>query len=327
VNDTSEKGHGGYASLCFLSYNRPKFLQTAIRTAAENAGAPCEVIVHDDGSSDSEVYNLITDLQMDGFISTAIFNAEGHNQGQGVALNRMFNIASGDPIIKLDQDLIFEPDWLAKVNDLLWRNPRVGLLGLFKYWHDPVDWRKTGLDRGVVSDGLSYHSHICGSGFALPRRVWRALGPFEEHSAAFAEDADMQRRVFESAVWDCALPDQDLVRNQGFGIGPSTVVPAIGQVATFNTGPKLVVGEYPARVEVEPKDCISGRTGVVEPSFEVELTGMAERMSEVRLCVESFHPIDIGNYEGPVHCTAHPEGHACVTALYRRAPGTMGVVE
>jgi hypothetical protein len=43
--------------------------------------------------------------------------------------------------------------------------------------------------------------------------------------------------------------------------------------------------------------------------------------------VESFHPIDIGNYEGPVHCTAHPEGHACVTALYRRAPGTMGVVE
>jgi glycosyltransferase involved in cell wall biosynthesis len=257
-------GEGGYASLCFLSYNRPRFLEEAIRTAADNANAPCEVIVHDDGSSDSEVYNLITDLQMDGYISTAIFNAEGHNQGQGVALNRLFNIASGDPIIKLDQDLIFEPNWLRKVNHLLRRNPRAGLLGLFKYEHDPVDYRKTRIHTDAPCDGLDWHTHICGSGFALPRVVWETLGPFEEHSAAFAEDADMQRRVFESETWDCALPYVDLVRNQGFGIGPSTVVPAVGQVATFNTGPKLVVGEYPARVEVEPSDCISEQTGVIE---------------------------------------------------------------
>lgn len=42
----------------------------------------------------------------------------------------------------------------------------------------------------------------------------------------------------------------------------------------------------------------------------------------VRLCVDSFHPIDPGNYAGPIHCTAHPEGHACVTALWERLPET-----
>jgi hypothetical protein len=42
----------------------------------------------------------------------------------------------------------------------------------------------------------------------------------------------------------------------------------------------------------------------------------------VRLCVQSLHPIHPGNYAGPIHCTAHPDGHACVTALYERVPDT-----
>lgn len=42
----------------------------------------------------------------------------------------------------------------------------------------------------------------------------------------------------------------------------------------------------------------------------------------VRLCVQSLHPIDPGNYDGPIHCTAHVEGTACVTALYERVPST-----
>jgi hypothetical protein len=47
----------------------------------------------------------------------------------------------------------------------------------------------------------------------------------------------------------------------------------------------------------------------------------------VRLCVESYHPIDVGNYEGPIHCTAHPHGTPCVTALYRRVPETTVTAE
>lgn len=40
----------------------------------------------------------------------------------------------------------------------------------------------------------------------------------------------------------------------------------------------------------------------------------------IRLCTETHHPIDPGNYEGPVHCLAHPHGHECETALYARWP-------
>lgn len=240
-----------HASLCFLSYNRPDFLSQAISTAML-ADAPVEIIVHDDGSTDDRLLDYLNRMQRGGLISSLILNPPGHNQGQGTALNRMFGMATGDPIIKLDQDLIFQAGWLHRVNQIL-RDDRVGLLGLFKYEHEPVDWRKTVIpDSEFFGDpdfdapkGYSFHTHICGSGFALPRRVWEELGPFEEHSDAFAEDADMQRRVHERGGWFNALPDEDLVANQGFGPGPSTVVfqdetveGGIG-VAKIHHGPKV----------------------------------------------------------------------------------------
>lgn len=230
-----------FASCCLLSYNRPQFLATAVESLIANANAPLELIIHDDGSSDPEVHRLLDGFLESGKASTVIRNPPGHNQGQGIALNRMFTMAKGDPIIKLDQDLIFQPDWLAKVNSVLYDNaaknrstgmdgikrqdwqPLIGLLGLFHYHHDPVASMKCKINQ---FPGWQSHTHICGSGFAVRRATWRKLGPFEEHSDAFSEDWDFQRRVTASKDFVCALPDNDLVTNQGFGVGPSTVVVA-----------------------------------------------------------------------------------------------------
>jgi glycosyltransferase involved in cell wall biosynthesis len=235
-----------HATLCILSYNRPQFLPQCIETARE-AGVPLEIIVHDDGSTNGELLSYLYQAHADGLISTLILNAPGYNQGQGVALNRMFSMATGDPIVKVDHDLIFQPGWMVKVNEIL-AGGNVGLLGLFKYWQEPVDWRKT-----VITDvelesryrflrkpiGFSYHTHICGSAMVIPRKVYEALGPFEEHSDAFAEDWAYQKRVHESLNWFCALPDEDLVENIGFGIGPSTVVVGEGIVQKIQKEPRI----------------------------------------------------------------------------------------
>lgn len=236
-----------HVSLCFLSFNRHDFITKAIRTAVQHAGEPVEVIVHDDGSH-APARERLVELMDEGLVSTLILNPIGHNQGQGVALNRMFRSASGDIIFKLDQDLVFKPGWLSTVRQIL-RDDRVGLLGLFRYLHDPVDARKTQLALPVAlrpgtmartAQLHDFHTHICGSGFAMPREVWETLGPFEEHSDAFAEDWRMQRNVYESEPWDCALPLTDLVDNIGFGIGPSTIALAGDRVQTINHGPRLV---------------------------------------------------------------------------------------
>lgn len=216
----------GFASLCVLSYERPAFLAECLNTLRD-AGYPYELLVHDDGSR-SEVANALRGWVEDGEISTLVTNPPGHNQGQGVALNRMFHMAAGDPMVKLDQDLVFEPGWLARVIELFEAGERagpqetsLGLLGGFHYHHDPCNSTKTLIEQ---HDGWSSRTHILGSFMAVRRDCWQDHGPFDEHSEAFSEDWDFQNRVTRGPWWCCGLPDEDLVTNQGFGIGRSTVV-------------------------------------------------------------------------------------------------------
>lgn len=244
-----------FATCCILSYERPEFLEEMLGTMVAHAAYPMEVIVHDDGSTNTHTRQWLHELVGIGAISTLIENPPGHNQGQGIALNRMFGMAKGDYIIKLDQDLLFKPNWLARAVEILDRNadeadrnsdiphefPEIGLLGLFKYEHEPVDYRKT------LQEDFGFwekHTHICGSGFVMTRRAWEEFGPFEERSAAFAEDYDMQCRVSDRRGWACGLPPEDLVANQGFGLGPSTVVvqKENGELTSrdIQTGPRLV---------------------------------------------------------------------------------------
>jgi glycosyltransferase involved in cell wall biosynthesis len=234
------------ASLCFLSFERPEFLRTAIDTALAGVDEPVELIVHDDGSTNRDLLKYLYTIHQRGEVSSLILNAPGCNQGQGVALNRMFKMAIGDIIIKLDQDLIFQPGWLARVREIL-ADDRVGLLGFFKYWHDPVNWQQTiitdthllagdfrkdavgavrPMDQADLPRGYSFHTHICGSAFAIRRDIWEDFGPFQERWTSFGEDWQFQKDIHDHPSFFNALPDDDLVANQGFGVGPSTVVVA-----------------------------------------------------------------------------------------------------
>jgi len=216
-----------YASICFLSYNRPEFLAEAVESAKRNAGFPCEVIVHDDGSDD-RTWATVSRLLRSGEISRVVANPPGRNEGVGAAFNRAAAVATGDYLIKMDQDLLFQPNWLSKTVDVLEADPQIGAMGLFKYDVDPVDWRKMELDEPTAPQVacVPYHyvKDFVGSAIAMTRAVWDVFGPWPEHSDAFAEDVEFK---LDTLVRDgglrLALPDEDLAHNRGFGVGPSTV--------------------------------------------------------------------------------------------------------
>lgn len=243
----------GFATACVLSYNRRQFVAEALKTMVEGADYPLEVIVHDDGSTDPHLRDYLRTLVDGGFISTLIENPPGHNQGQGVALNRMFAMAQGDPIIKLDQDLLFKPGWLKQCVDILEANKReveegtqdkrIGVLGLHRYFAPPVNYADMHIrDMGVGETMWEEHTDFVGSSLVVPREVWEAYGPFEQHSEAFAEDREFKFRVRDEGDLALALPKPvDLAENQGFGVGPSTVVVDHGKVATIHKHPHLAV--------------------------------------------------------------------------------------
>jgi glycosyltransferase involved in cell wall biosynthesis len=221
-----------------LSYNRPEFLSRSVLSMIQNADEPFELIVHDDGSKDAVDMRVVLDWLQYVVGATVIRNAPGHNQGQGVALNRMFGMATGDPIYKLDHDLTYKPGWLSRSKRLILGNPKIGLLGLFHYYYEPCDSRRT-----LIEDHEEWSSrtHILGSAFGVRRHCWDWLGPFDEHRADFGEDWWFQKRVTASRDYCCALPRRDLVENFGFGIGPSTVNVAANTLQEIYTQPYLIV--------------------------------------------------------------------------------------
>ncbi len=252
----------GFASCCLLSYNRPDFVREAIVSAVGNAGFPLEMIVHDDGSS-PETLAVLMELRDAGLISTLMLNASGHNEGQGIALNRMFWAAKGDPIVKMDHDLQFAPNWLARSVDLLSENqreidassttgwpgegcqPQIGALGLFKYHAEPVVWQEM-FDANWACGGIEWEEHkdFVGSAMVIPRVAWEEFGPFEERSPAFAEDAVFKQAIRRASGWCNALFPEDLAVNVGFGVGPSTVVvqgPNGPEPSKIHDGPKVIL--------------------------------------------------------------------------------------
>lgn len=254
------------ASVCVLSYERLHFLKECLSTMMIHADDDFELIVHDDGSEDPELREWLLQMSNEGVISTLLMNSPGWNEGQGIAMNRMAAVAKGDPIIKCDQDLIFRPGWLKKVNEILHRNqnldrsvcfaggecvrepddvcqiaceeapPLIGALGIFKYHHPPVEFEEMLLR--MYNDWSEVQDFV-GSFIAMPRMAWEMFGPWEERSAAFAEDNAYKLDLTKIEGWCCALTNEDLAVNQGFGIGPSTLVLEGHKVKEIKDGPRL----------------------------------------------------------------------------------------
>jgi glycosyltransferase involved in cell wall biosynthesis len=238
-----------FASVCILSFERLQFLRQCISSLVATADYPFELIVHDDGSEDLPLRHYLHEMVEAGVISTLIMNPPGWNQGQGIAVNRMFSAARGDILVKMDQDMTFQPGWLSECAKVLEMNykahfeqdtpePRIGALGLFRYHAEPVQWRDM-----FITDWVTYHEvkDFVGSVIVIPRDAWQAFGPWEERSAAFAEDHGFKMKLTASDTHCCALMPTDLAANHGFGVGPSTLVVAEDTVREIKPGPKVFI--------------------------------------------------------------------------------------
>jgi GT2 family glycosyltransferase len=154
-------------------------------------------------------------------ISHLLMQPPGHNEGVGEAVRKCFAVAQGSLLIKVDQDLVYVPQWLKTTRDILDGDDHVGAVGMFPYHHDPCDVEKTRVLDGE-RDGHFYVTDFVGSCFAIPRHVYEEAGPIETHSTSFSEDVGLKDRI-RRAGYELALPDEALAVNVGFGYGPSTV--------------------------------------------------------------------------------------------------------
>ena len=134
-------------SVLMPSYNHEHYVEQAVDSVLGGSFSELELIVVDDGSTDSTVERLraVEDSRMEVHVQ--------HNQGAHVAFNRALDLARGEVVFLINSDDRFKPDRIASLVTRLLEGDSVAVaswielidhdgqaLGVKHAWHDLPPW-------------------------------------------------------------------------------------------------------------------------------------------------------------------------------------------
>ena len=181
-------------SVVIPTYNQASYLGECIDSVLAQSYGPIEIVVVDDGSTDTTP-DVLT--RYDGRIRSI----RQQNQGAASALNHGIAASRGAYVCWLSSDDAFAPDKIARQVAAFAADPSLGLSftgfdtvdadGRFKADRSDIPWRHPDL---LVS--VFWANPINGSTVMMPREVIDDIGPFDETLRADV-DAEMWFRVLE----------------------------------------------------------------------------------------------------------------------------------
>jgi glycosyltransferase involved in cell wall biosynthesis len=183
--------------------NAEKTIAAAIKSILAQTYAEMELLIADDGSSDSS--SAIVRSFDDRRICLV-----GHTDSRGIGhrLNELIGLSRGTYIARMDADDIALPERLATQVDYLDDHGTVDLVG-----SAVVVFRDNGQSSGIIAGPMS-HEMICRRpclGFVLPhpswmgKREWFLAHPYQS-CADGAEDQQLLFRTYRTSTFAC-LPD------------------------------------------------------------------------------------------------------------------------
>ncbi len=120
--DKDNKTHK-FTSIIILTYNKLEYTKLCIESIRKFTKKGCfEIIVVDNASSDETVKWLTEQEDI-----IAILNDE--NKGFPAGCNQGIEIARGESVLLLNNDVIVSPYWLSNLNDALWSSEEIGAVG------------------------------------------------------------------------------------------------------------------------------------------------------------------------------------------------------
>lgn len=187
----SNTSHGPLVSMVICNYNYGRFIRSAISSALAQTYKNIEIIVVDDGSTDS------SRAAIDEFVLTGAVKAiYQNNEGQYSAYNAGFAASSGDIVMFLDADDIYRPEAARVVVASMhagtakahFRLSFIGPQGEERDGHTPRRLSSGAMGHLLATKGLLYSS-APGSGNAYAREALTDLFPLpvtqDKHGADF----------------------------------------------------------------------------------------------------------------------------------------------
>jgi len=191
------------ASIVIPSWNQADLLAATLRSLRTQTFRDFETIVVDNGSTDGTAARLAAEFPEVRCLALP------ENRGFAPATNLGLQAARGAVLVCLNNDVECEPDWLARLVDVLDRMPEVGSVaskmldakrpGILDAAGDTMSLVAWNVGRGE-RDGPRYAEpreilSACAGAAAYRREVFETVGWFDERYFAWFEDVDLGLRA------------------------------------------------------------------------------------------------------------------------------------
>jgi len=177
-------------------FNTHTYLDQTILSVRSQTLPDIEIIVVDDGSTNSETIAFLDNLGSD------VKLIRQANRGLPAARNIGFAAAQGDFILPLDADDWLEPSCAAELIELLARHPDLA----FAFSHMQME----GEGRGVLAKDYNFFEQLflnqlpyC---MMLRKKVWRDIGGYDESMRRGYEDWEFNIRLGDAGYFGAVVP-------------------------------------------------------------------------------------------------------------------------
>jgi len=200
-------------SIIVVNWNGGAYLEECLSSLENQTYAPVEILVVDNGSTDSsrEVLNRYPQIRI-------IWNST--NRGFGPANNQALAESHGEMVAFVNNDTVLEPNWLARIVGPMTTNPEVGMCAgktLSYFHHEIIDntghllyWDGVNRGRGRMQkdegqfDSIEKALFPSGCACLYRAEMLRQIGCFDEDFYLYGDDTELGLRA-RLAGWDCAF--------------------------------------------------------------------------------------------------------------------------
>ena len=191
-------------SVIMSVYNGEKFISEAIKSILNQTLTDFEVIVINDGSTDS------TPEILKHFCDRRLRIIEQSNKGLTMSLNRGIRAARGEFIARMDADDLSEPTRLARELEVLDGDTSLAVVGS---WYTVIDNLGREIARCRRPGNMLWFTRmvgrvnpLCHGSVMMRRRAIEAVGLYEER-IPYAQDYDLWLRMFSRGFRFQVIPE------------------------------------------------------------------------------------------------------------------------
>lgn len=186
-------------SVLMPCFNHGEFITEAIQSVLDQTYGDAEIIVVDDGSTESATVERLRDLRVP---KTTVLRTD--NRGLPAARNHAARHARGDVFCALDADDRLAPRWFERAVETLDANPELAFVSHWLQTFGDETWTWT----PVSCDLPALLARNTVNGSALVRRqAFEAVGGYDEAMREGCEDWDFWLRLVERGFRGSILPE------------------------------------------------------------------------------------------------------------------------